>query len=131
VKYEIEIDDALVPEGFVPIRLEAGRSSFIVQDYNANEKSGLKLICEEVHVPKIPDFVPAGNWITKDGYGEIEVFQQRPYFKDKCWEDSGREIDVTSLVFDRDALFGDLPPEQCCFQQKKHEIDPEIYRDAT
>ena len=122
MKYEIEIDDALVPEGFVPIRLESGKGNFIVQDYNENEKSGLKLICKEAHVPRIPDFVPEGWFIYRNNISNrVFVTDEKPVNGKASWYSSADNaicIEVTQLNYDRDALFGDLPPEQCCFQQK-------------
>jgi len=109
MKYEIEIDDSLVPEGKVPVSLSRDRTTM------------LELKFKEVHVPKIPDFVPEGHWITKDNDGEIEVFKTKPRFNGECWLQGAEVSEVTDLHFDRDALFGDLPPEHCCFQQKGKE----------
>jgi len=81
----------------------------------------LELKFKKAHVPKIPDFVPEGSWITKDEDGDIEVFNKKPKYRKGFWDSvSGSTGSLEFLAFDRDALFGDLPPEQCCFQQKRN-----------
>ena len=57
MKYEIEIDDSLVPEGKVPVSLSRDRTMM------------LELKFKEVHVPKIPDFVPVGWYLSINIYG--------------------------------------------------------------
>ena len=127
MKYEIEIDDSLVPEGKVPVRLKlvygviVGESNGQGDGFNSRkEPDRMELEFKETHVPKIPDFVPLNWWVTKDGLQDIELWLKKPDFNGKCWigpsEVEGNN--VTYLEFDSDALFGDLPPEQCCFQQK-------------
>ena len=143
MKYEIEIEDALVPEGVLPKRfakpidgnLVMGAYGQLVVTYPRKNNALPTLIFERVHVPKIPDFVPEGWFIYRNNISDrVFVTDEKPVNGNTSWYSSAPNaicIEVTNLNFDRDALFGDLPPEQCCFQQKKHEIDPEIYRDAT
>ena len=73
MKYEIEIDDSLVPEGVLPKRfakpsdgnLILGAYGQLVVTHPRKNDVQPTLIFERVHVPKIPDFVPEGYWITK------------------------------------------------------------------
>lgn len=124
MKYEIEIDDALVPEGGTPIRFGFPVAGEYVNHYGAlrivkaGDVYGRCFIFRDKHVPKIPDFVPDGWWITKCNAG-FRIWRRKPAFDVGCFRRPDNQFwKVGVLNFDRDALFGDLPPEQCCFQQK-------------
>ena len=127
MKYEIEIDDALVPEGVLPRRfakpsdgdLILGAYGQLVVTYPGNNDVRPTLIFERVHVPKIPDFVPEGWWIGPYENGVL-ISSEELVWLGGNWgaKDEAKFEYLIHVSFDRDALFGDLPPEQCCFQQK-------------
>ena len=121
MKYEIEIDDSLVPEGKVPVRLIAGRSEATFKPNIITTQVTYPVIeFKDAHDPKIPDFVPEGWWITKSKTNYCCLWSGKPTISnDGYWGHANGAVgQINVLVFDRDALFGDLPPEQCCFQQK-------------
>ena len=119
MKYEIKIDEALVPEGKVPSRLT---SRWLKGGLRGSREKELILEFKAVHVPKIPDFVPEGWWIYRNNISDrVFVTNEKTVNGNSSWYLSATNaicIEVTGLHFDIDALFGDLPPEQCCFQQK-------------
>ena len=108
MKYEIEIDDSLVPEGKVPVSLSRDRTTM------------LELKFKEAHVPKVPDFVPVGWWFSINEHGSAIMHEDKPCFEDGLWRCRAASWHVTARLTDAeiDAIRGDLPPEQCCFQQK-------------
>ena len=108
MKYEIEIDDALVPEGYEPISLTRDRTMM------------LELKFKKAHVPKIPDFVPEGWYFTINSYGVAAMHEIKPYFDSGHWRSKAFRCHVATRLNKAEvaAIKGDLPPEQCCFQQK-------------
>ena len=85
----------------------------------------LELKFKEIFTPKIPDWLPAGWWITPTKIKGARIHEQKPtlltsgeYYSDKGLEFTLSKWDSATYDIEHNALFGDLPPEQCCFQQK-------------
>ena len=109
MKYEIEIDDALVPEGVLPRRfakpsdgdLILGAYGQLVVTYPGNNDVRPTLIFERVHVPKIPDFVPEGWWIYRNNISDrVFVTNEKTVNGNSSWYLSATNaicIEVTGL----------------------------------
>ena len=110
MKYEIEIDDSLVPEGKVPDSLERDRTMMLVLKF------------KKAPVSNIPGFVPEGWYFSINKYGVALMHKDKPCCVSGLWLDGKCKghVNVTTEMTKAEIaeIRGDLPPEQCCFQQK-------------
>lgn len=102
MKYEIEIDDSLVPEGKVPVSLSRDRTSMLELKFKK--------------APKLPDFVPEGWYLSINRYGVAKMHEEKPYLENGLWRCRGARWNVTSRL-----VGVDLPQGPRCFQQKGRE----------
>ena len=122
MKYEIEIDDSLVPKGKVPKRLVEHKFYTLGPGGSSVENIVPRLQFEKAHVPKVPDFVPVGWYLSINIYGVAIMHENKPYFDSGVWRCNAATWDVTERLNNAefDAIRGGLPSEQCCFQQKRN-----------
>ena len=86
MKYEIDIDESLVPEGKVPDSLERDRTMMLVLKF------------KKAHVPKIPDFVPEGWYFTINRSGIAKMHKDKPYFDYGIWRSSTASFHLSTRL---------------------------------
>ena len=78
------------------------------------------------HNLQVPDWVPAGWFLTINTYGEAYIHELEPRLEWHIWRSGGIKCYVSERLTDAeiDKLKGNLPKEDWCFQQTKEANDP-------